>query len=57
LAYLIVSSIAYMPVEILAGMCLVPAARLVAEPPCTDVQGYEVLQQTQGDGRGFVDDY
>ncbi|HEX2472219.1 MAG TPA: hypothetical protein VHJ59_05670 [Nitrososphaera sp.] len=46
-----------MPVEILAGMCLVPAARLVAEPPCTDVQGYEVLQQTQGDGRGFVDDY
>jgi hypothetical protein len=57
LAYLIVSSIAYMPVEILAGMCLLPVARMVAEPPCTDGKGYEVLQLTQGDGRGFVDDY
>lgn len=57
MAYLIVSSIAYMPVEIFAGMCLLSVAGMVAESHCTGSQGYEVLQQTQVDGRRLVDDY
>lgn len=56
MAYLIVSSIAYMPVEIYAGMCLLSVAGMVAESPCTGSQGYEVLQETQVDGRRPVDD-
>jgi hypothetical protein len=56
LAYLIVSSIAYMPVEIFAGMCLLSVAGMVAESHCTGSQAYEVLQQTQVDGRRLVDD-
>ena len=57
MAYLIVSSIAYMLVEIFAGMCLLSVAGMVAESLCTVSQGYEVLQQTQVDGRRLVDDY
>ncbi len=56
MAYLIVSSITRMPVEIFARMCLLSVAGMVAESPCTGSQGYEVLQQTQVDGRRLVDD-
>ena len=56
MAYLIVSSIPYMPVEIFAGMCVLSVAGVVAESHCTGSQGYEVLQQTQVDGRRLVDD-
>jgi hypothetical protein len=45
-----------MPVEIFARMCLLSVAGMVAESPCTGSQGYEVLQQTQVDGRRLVDD-
>ena len=57
MAYLIVSSIAYMLVEIFAGMCLLSVAGMVAESHCTGSQRYEVLQQTQVDGRRLVDVY
>lgn len=57
MAYLIVSSIAYMLVEIFAGMCLLSVTGMVAESHCTGSQGYEVLQQTQVDGRRLVEDY
>jgi hypothetical protein len=46
-----------MPVEIFAGMFLLSVAGMVAESNCIGSKGYELLQQTQVDGRRPVDDY